>query len=91
MNKEKEVILENDNKFSAIQCIINILCLITPVAFAFLGFFVSPWIYAFFSKTESQPSELFKFIVSLVFFAISALIIFLKTRNTNPYIKIRVS
>ena len=63
MNKEKEVILENDNKFSAIQCITNILCLITPVAFAFLGFFVSPWIYAFFSKTESQPSELFKFLV----------------------------
>ena len=92
MKKENEVYnVENDDKFTVIRYIVNILCLITPVVFAFLGYFLSPLIYSVLFNENLLVSEIFKFICSLTFFAISSLVIYLKSRNTNPYIKIRVS
>lgn len=61
-----------------------ILCLVLPIAAAFAGYFLSPYIWNIFS--QKKTTELFRFICSIVFFIIPALIIFISTRKSNSII-----
>ena len=42
-------------------------------------------------QNQNEPTEIFKFIVSICFFCVSSLIVFVTTRNTEHIINIRVS
>lgn len=83
--------IENNSKNSFFENLIHIFCLIFPVAFTFLGFFLSEWIWTVLLKQENLPTEVVKFIISVIFFAVSSLIVFVTTRNTKYMIKLRVS
>ena len=83
--------IENNSKSSFFEILIHIFCLIFPVAFTFLGFFLSEWIWTVLLKQENLPTEVVKFIISVIFFAVSSLIVFVTTRNTKYMIKLRVS
>lgn len=83
--------IENNSKSSFFENLIHIFCLIFPVAFTFLGFFLSEWIWTVILKQENLPTEVVKFIISVIFFAVSSLIVFVTTRNTKYMIKLRVS
>lgn len=93
-NEQKEqkekVIVEKNRLYSFAQGVLHIVCLVVPVATAFAGYFCSSLLWKIFNTDKICP-EWFKFIISLVFFAIFAAIIFVKSRNTNPVIRIRVS
>lgn len=90
----KDFIIEKDLRRTWKQKIGHTLCLFIPIASAFAGFFLSPAIIAFLtgSKLEDgyNPSEASKFAITLVFFAIPAIIIFLVSRGANPIMKIIV-
>lgn len=77
-----------EDKKTIKQKIIHLLCFLLPVVSAFAGCFISPFIWSLFS--EKNTPEWFKFIITLIFFAIPVVIIFVKTRNANPVMKIRV-
>lgn len=77
-----------EDKKTIKQRIINLICFVTPVITAFAGCLLSPIIWSIFSKKEVP--EFFKFGCSIVFFVIPVVIIFVKTRNANPIMKIRV-
>lgn len=62
--------------------ITKLICLFFPVAAAFSGYFMA---------NRFTDSEVMKFLGSLVCFALASTIVFVKTRNTNPIIKIRAS
>lgn len=81
--------IEEDYHRSPKQRALHIICFILPILFAFLGFFISNYIWNLFYDTETP--ELFKFAISIVMFLIPCVIIFVKTRNTNPTMRIRVS
>lgn len=83
--------IENNSKSSFFENLIHFFCLIFPVAFTFLGFFLSEWIWTVLLKQENLPTEVVKFIISVIFFAVSSLIVFVTTRNTKYMIKLRVS
>ena len=91
----KEFIIEKDLRRTWKQKIGHTLCLLIPIASAFAGYYLSPAITAFLtgSKLEDgyNPQESTKFALTLVFFAIPSIILFVKSRNTNPIMKIRVS
>ncbi len=83
--------IENNSKLSFFENLVHIFCLIFPVAFTFLGYFLSGWIWNVLLKQQNPPTEVVKFLVSIVFFAFSSLIVFVTTRNTKYMIKLRVS
>ncbi|MBO5117871.1 MAG: hypothetical protein J6C25_10235 [Treponema sp.] len=83
--------IENHSKSSVFENLIHIFCLIFPVVFTFLGFFLSDWIWTVLFKQENLPTEVVKFLISIAFFAVSSLIVFVTTRNTKYMIKLRVS
>ena len=91
----KEFIIEKDLKRTWKQKIGHTLCLLIPIASAFAGYYLSPAITAFLAGSELSdgynPPEAAKFAITLVFFAVPSLIIFVKSRNTNPIMQIRVS
>ncbi len=88
---EENFLVENKFNKSIIQNIIHILCLILPIAFTFLGYFVSDFIWKFILQNQNEATEIFKFGVSICFFCVSGLIVFVTTRNTEHIINIRVS
>jgi len=88
---EENFLVENKFNKSIAKNIIHILCLILPVAFTFLGYFVSDFIWNNILQNQNEPTEIFKFIVSICFFCVSSLIVFVTTRNTEHIINIRVS
>lgn len=93
----KEFIIEKDLKRTWKQKILHTLCLIIPIISAFAGYYLSPFIFSVIFQGDGeeldvkQISETAKFLVTLIFFAIPSIIIFVKSRNTNPIMKIRVS
>ena len=71
----------------------KILCLFIPIAAAFGGYFAASPLWKLLNHAGENPStapEGFKFALSLILFAAATIIIFFKTRNTNPIMKIRV-
>lgn len=88
-DKNPDIFFEKNFRTSWLQKIGKILCLLIPIGSAFAGYFAASPVWKFLSKNEDCP-EIFKFIFSLLLFAIIVLIIFFKTRNTNPIMKIRV-
>jgi len=85
----KNFVIEEDYHRSPKQRVLHIICFVLPVLFAFIGFFISSPIWNLFS--DDVTPELFKFMISFLLFLISIIIIFVKTRNTNPTMRIRVS
>ena len=88
-NKESNLLFEKNFRSTWLQRLGKILCLFIPIGAAFGGYFLAELLWTLVSEKEVTP-ELFKFAVSLGLFAIAVLIIFFKTRNTNPVMKIRV-
>ena len=87
--KDSDLIFEKNFRTTWLQRIGRILCLFIPIGAAFGGYFASPLLWALLSEKAETP-EFFKFLMSIVLFALAVLIIFFKTRNTNPIMKIRV-
>lgn len=85
----KQFKIEEDYHRSPKQRVLHIICFVLPILFAFIGFFISTPIWKLF--TQNAAPELFKFLVSVFMFAVPIIIIFVKTRNTNPTMRIRVS
>lgn len=69
--------------------ILHTLCLILPIIAAFTGYILSNPIAKNILKME-EASETCKFIISLLAFLISSLIIFIGTRRENPVMNIRI-
>lgn len=89
MNNISNGKIEKNIHRSNFQRLLHTLCLLIPIASAFLGFYCSEPLWQIIKKTE--PPELFKFILSLVFFAIPSILIFILTRKSNSIIKIKIS
>lgn len=70
---------ENKQKESFIRIILRFLCLLLPIAAAFAGYFLAPSIFNIF--TQKKTTELFKFLCSIVFFAIPTIVIFFTVRK----------
>ena len=68
----------------------RIICLITPVAFAYLGYFTSPFIWELLNKGNNVP-EGARFAISVIFFLIPTTFIFIDSRKLNPIIKITIT
>lgn len=81
-------IIEKDFHRTNLKRLIHTLCLIIPIGMAFAGYFLATPIWNLFF--EKKTTELFKFICSIVFFIIPAIIIFIVTRNENPIMKIKI-
>ena len=81
---------ETNSKHPVLDAIKRLICLILPVIFAFLGYFVSPFIWSLLNKSGNAP-EYFKLICSLVLFIFPASVIFVETRKLNPIIKITIT
>ena len=88
-NKESDLLFEKNFRSTWLQRLGKILCLFIPIGAAFGGYFAASPLWTLFSEKEVTP-EIFKFAVSMGLFAIAVLIIYFKTRNTNPIMKIRV-
>lgn len=93
----KEFIIEKDLKRTWRQKVFHTLCLIIPIISAFAGYFLSPFIYTAIFKQDGELldarkiPEIAKFLITLIFFIIPSVVIFVKSRNTNPIMRIRVS
>lgn len=85
----KEFIIEKDLRRTWKQKIFHTLCLLIPIAAAFTGNALSDKIMQ--CLKNAPATEIQKFIITLVFFLIPSAVIFVKSRNTNPIMKIRVS
>jgi len=81
-------VIEKDFHRTNLKRLIHTLCLILPIALAFAGYFLAEPIWSIFS--QKKTTELFKFICSIVFFAVPAIIIFILSRKENPVMKIRI-
>lgn len=68
--------------------LLHIICFLSPVAATFIGFSFSEPLWA--KITARSCPEVFKFLFSLLFFIVVSIIIFLKTRNTNPTMKMEI-
>lgn len=91
MDKKK---LKNCNKGEAengslSDIIKRIICPLVPVVSAFCGYLLSQNIWTLMNQTTSV-TEVFKFICSVIFFAIPSIVIFIETRKLNPIIKITI-
>lgn len=86
---EEQIITEKNYKRNLYQKITHTLCLILPIVAAFLGYFLATPLLVLITNEESIP-ELWKFLCSLALFSIICFIVYVKTRNTNPIIRIRV-
>ena len=85
-HKIKGFIIERNLHRTWKERLFHTLCLIVPIISAFAGYFLCPVIF------EKRPlSETVKFITTMVFFAIPAVIIFIASRGTNPIMKISVT
>ena len=87
-NPQDEKIVEKFHR-SWQKRILHTLCLFLPIFSAFLGYFLSEPIGKVFFAEPPVP-EIFKFVVSLIFFAILALLIFIFTRKEEPIMIIRI-
>ena len=87
-HKIKGFIIEKNLHRTWKQRIGHTLCLIIPIISAFAGWYLAPSLYSKIS--EKQVTEGIKFIITLIFFAIPTLIIFVFSRDTNPIMKISV-
>lgn len=84
-HKIKGFIIEKNLHRTWKERLFHTLCLLLPIASAFAGYFLCPLIF------EKRPlPEAVKFVTSLVFFTIPAVIIFIISRDTNPIMKISV-
>lgn len=81
-------IIEKDFHRTNLKRLLHTLCLIIPIAMAFLGYYLSDSIWHLFS--QKKTTELIKFICSVVFFAIPTIIIFILSRKETPIIKISI-
>lgn len=94
MKLDSNLIFEKNFRSTWLQRIGKILCLFIPIGAAFAGYFLSNPLWKLIKKEEveslSPTPELFKFALSILLFAATTLVIFFKTRNTNPIMKIRV-
>lgn len=70
--------------------VLHTLCLVGPVVFAFLGWFISTPLWTLLTKKTAAP-ELFKFACAAVLFIIAGLIVFIATRKANPVMKISLT
>lgn len=86
----KNIIVEKESLYTIKNGIMHFLCLIVPVAAAFIGYFASEPVWTLMKKELPCP-QWFCFLCSMILFIISVVIIFVKTRNTNSIIRIRVS
>ena len=81
-------------KLSLWERIINgikrVLCLITPVIFAFLGYFLSPFFWELLNHNTNSP-QWFSFLCSILCFILPTLFIFIDSRKLNPIIKITIT
>lgn len=90
MSKEQEpAIVEKNFHRSTKQRILHILCLFIPIAAAFSGYYLATPLWSLFSQSTTVP-EYFKFISSLVIFAIPTILIFILTRKENPIMRISI-
>lgn len=76
---------------SLLNGIVHFVYLLLPVAMAFLGYFCSSAIWDWLFADLGVCPQWFSFVVSLSFFAVICVVILVKTRNTNPVHRIRVS
>lgn len=65
---------------------VNILLLFIPLIFSGAACFFGPKLYELLNETIMP--ELMRYLLTIVFFLIPTLIIFIKTRGINPMIKI---
>ncbi len=82
-------IIEKDFHRTNRKRFIHTLCLLLPIGMAFLGYFIASPLWNVF--TAKKTTELFKFICSVVFFGIPAIIIFIISRKESPVMKMRIS
>ena len=87
-NNKIKINKKETNKAKDIIC--RLLCLLSPVIMAFAGYFISPYIWELLNKDEVVP-ELFKFVVSFIFFILPTTFIFIESRKLNPIIKITIT
>lgn len=67
--------------------VVNILLLFIPIFFSCAACFLGPKVYEYLFNGKIM-SELIRYIITIVFFLIPTVIIFIKTRGINPMIKI---
>ena len=87
-HKIKGFIIEKNLHRTWKQRLGHTLCLLLPIAAAFAGWYLAPSLYSKISDREI--TETAKFIITLIFFAIPTLIIFVFSRDTNAIMKISV-
>lgn len=89
-NTSNEItIVEKNISRTNSQRILDTLCLIIPIAAAFAGCFFTEPVFNKFFPNKTAP-ELLKFGAAVIMFAITAGIVFIKTRNINPIMKIGI-
>lgn len=90
VSKETEpLIIEKNFHRSNKQRILHILCLFIPIGAAFGGYFIATPLWSLLSQETPVP-EYFKFISSIVVFAIPTILIFILTRKENPIMKMGI-
>lgn len=82
------IFFERKTQKTKVQIILHTLCLILPVAAAFIGYFLAPVIWNLFF--QKKTTELICFICSIVFFIITSVVIFILTRKLNPVMNIEI-
>lgn len=81
-------IVKKDFHRTNLKRLIHTLCLLLPIACAFLGYFLCEPIFSIL--LQKKTTELMKFLCSVIFFAIPSILIFIFTRKENPIMKIGI-
>ncbi|MBR1638438.1 MAG: hypothetical protein IJ688_03530 [Treponema sp.] len=89
IKKTSEFIFEKNFRPNWLQRIARVLYLLFPIAAAFGGYFAAAPLWKLHSEKAPAP-EIFRFIISILFLTLAIALVFFKTRNTNPIMKIRV-
>ena len=97
-HKIKGFIIEKNLHRTWKERLFHTLCLIIPIFSTFLGYYLSPVIYSLVKKSSGTTNaealivpETVKLFITLIFFLVPVIIIFVTSRNTNPIMKISVT
>lgn len=85
----EQTVIEESFHRTWLKRLLHTLCLLLPIAAAFTAYFVSDFVGSKIFKL-SDISENFKFFLTLGFFLLTSLIIFIATRGENPVMTIRI-
>jgi len=90
LDKENQILIKKDFHRSNVKRVLHTLCLVTPVCFAFLGWFIATPLWTLLTKKTAAP-ELFKFACTAVLFIATSAVILISTRNAKPIMKISLT